>query len=229
MRRAHLGPLPDHVVSRDASGTGGRRQERGQHVDGRRLARAVRPEEAVDLARVDHQADPVDRAIAAELLDESIRLDRVRRRLASVSVGGAAGGAITIGPARRTSITVDPIPTRSPVLSATVPTICSPFTNVPLMDPRSRTVSPAPAGRRLHGDARSRRRPRGPRRRRRGRGRRRSARRRALRCRLADPRRWRSSAPWGSLGGPPPLRGPLGRPPPARAVEPPPQGTLARS
>ena len=46
----------------------------------------------------------------------------------------------------RTSITVDPTWTRSPVLSATVPTICSPFTNVPLIDPRSRTVSPAPAG-----------------------------------------------------------------------------------
>ena len=58
---------------------GGRRQERGQHVHGRRLAGAVRAEEAVDLAGRDGEVDPVDRAHVLELADEPLDLDPVVR------------------------------------------------------------------------------------------------------------------------------------------------------
>ena len=60
--RAHLRALLDDVVAGDARRAGGRRQQRRQHVHGRRLAGAVRAEEAVDLAGRDGQVDPVDGA-----------------------------------------------------------------------------------------------------------------------------------------------------------------------
>ena len=54
-----------------------RREQRGEHVDGGGLARAVRPEEAVHLAGLHAQVDPVDRARALlELPDEALGLDR---------------------------------------------------------------------------------------------------------------------------------------------------------
>ena len=49
-RRAHRGALADDVVARHARRARGRRQQRGEHQHRRRLARAVGPEEAVDLA-----------------------------------------------------------------------------------------------------------------------------------------------------------------------------------
>ena len=42
--------LGDDVVAGDAGGAPGRAQQRGQHPDGRRLARAIWAEEPVDLA-----------------------------------------------------------------------------------------------------------------------------------------------------------------------------------
>ena len=46
----HLRPLLDDVEAGDARAAGGRRQQRRQHVHGRRLAGAVGPEKSVDLA-----------------------------------------------------------------------------------------------------------------------------------------------------------------------------------
>ena len=78
-RRAHLRPLADDVVAADPRSAGRRRQQRRQHQNGRRLARPVRAEEAVDLARIDVEVDPVDRPRPLlELADETLDLDRVR-------------------------------------------------------------------------------------------------------------------------------------------------------
>ena len=75
-RLAHLRPLLHDVEAADARDAGGRRQQRRQHQHGRRLAGAVRAEEAVDLARRDGEVDAVDRARALlELPDEALRLD----------------------------------------------------------------------------------------------------------------------------------------------------------
>ena len=45
-------------------------QQTEQHPDRRRLAGAVRPEEAVHLARLDHEVEPVERPAGTERLDE---------------------------------------------------------------------------------------------------------------------------------------------------------------
>ena len=77
-RAAHLGALRDDVEARDARLAGGGRQQRREHEHSRRLARAVWPEEAVDLARRHPQVDAVDGAHAAlEVLDEAFDLDPV--------------------------------------------------------------------------------------------------------------------------------------------------------
>ena len=75
-RGAHLGSLLRDVVARDGRPARGRRQQRREHLDGRRLAGAVGAEEAVDLARRHVQVDPVDGAHAAlELADEALHVD----------------------------------------------------------------------------------------------------------------------------------------------------------
>jgi hypothetical protein len=75
---ADLRSLAGDVVAADARAAARRRQQRGEHVHRRRLARAVRPEEAVDLARLDPQVDPVDRARPLlELANEPLDLDAV--------------------------------------------------------------------------------------------------------------------------------------------------------
>ena len=77
-RLAHVGALADDVVARHARRARGGRQQRGEHQDGGRLAGAVRPEEAVDLAGLDAEVDPVHRAHAAlELANEAVDLDAV--------------------------------------------------------------------------------------------------------------------------------------------------------
>ena len=53
-----------------------RRQEAGQHLDGRRLAAAVRAEEPEDLAAFDLEADMVDRGEVPEAAREIVRRDR---------------------------------------------------------------------------------------------------------------------------------------------------------
>ncbi len=74
---AHLLALADDVVPADERGAGRRRQQGGQHVDGGGLARAVGPEEAVDLAGLDAQVDAVDRARPLlELPHQTAHFDR---------------------------------------------------------------------------------------------------------------------------------------------------------
>ena len=81
-RRAdHLpdsGPFPHDVETADTCRACGRGQQRREHVHGRRLASAVRAEEAIDLTRVDRQVDPVNGTRALlELPYQVIGLDRV--------------------------------------------------------------------------------------------------------------------------------------------------------
>ena len=77
-RGAHLRALRRHIIPGDAGAAGRRRQKRRQDVHRRRLAGAVRAEEAVDLSGRDTEVDPVDSARAVlELPDELARLDRV--------------------------------------------------------------------------------------------------------------------------------------------------------
>ena len=93
---AHLGPLLDDVEAADARRAGGRRQQRRQHQHGRRLAGAVRAEEAVDLAVLDGELDPVDgpRPLL-ELPDEPVDLDCVlgpTRPVYELGLGSRRGG-----------------------------------------------------------------------------------------------------------------------------------------
>ena len=77
-RAADLGALVHDVQASHARAAGGRRQQRGEHQHRRRLARAVGPEETVDLARRDLEVDAVDGAHAAlEVADQALDLDSV--------------------------------------------------------------------------------------------------------------------------------------------------------
>src|SRR6266542_6833048 len=77
-RLPHLRALFDDVVPRDARRTRSRRKQRREHVHRRRLAGAVRTEEAIDLSGIDAQVDAVDRARSLlELAHEVMRLDAV--------------------------------------------------------------------------------------------------------------------------------------------------------
>ena len=154
----HAGRLPDacavlgHVEPGDPRGSRCGWYEGREHLDRRRLAGPVGPEEAVYLSRIDVQVDAVDRAVAAVLLDQPLDDDVVAGvpgAAVSGDGGAAAGGSTTASPDSRTSMTVSPISTRSPVLSVTACSSRCPFTNVPLVEPRSWTMSPAPAGEKL--------------------------------------------------------------------------------
>jgi hypothetical protein len=57
---AHVGAVGGDVEAGDGGAPGGGRQQRREHVHGGRLARAVGPEEAVDLAGGDLEVDAVD-------------------------------------------------------------------------------------------------------------------------------------------------------------------------
>ena len=84
---ADLRPVLDDVVAADERRARGRRQERRQDVDGRRLAGPVRAEEAVDLAGRDGEVDPVDRARALLVLaDEPSDLDSIWRFVSHLTV-----------------------------------------------------------------------------------------------------------------------------------------------
>jgi hypothetical protein len=67
------------IDARDPGRAGGDREQRGEHLDGGRLASAVRTQEAEDLAGLDAEIDPADgidhAAAAAVLLDQPDRLD----------------------------------------------------------------------------------------------------------------------------------------------------------
>ena len=64
--------LRGDVVPVDHDAAGGRLQQPGDHAERRRLSRAVRAEEAVNLSRLDVEADAVDRGELAVLLDEIV-------------------------------------------------------------------------------------------------------------------------------------------------------------
>jgi len=82
-RAAHRRALARDVQPGHARAAGGRRQQRRQHQHGRRLARAVGAEEAIDLAGRHPQIDAVDRAHAAlEVADQAVDLDAVLGRRA---------------------------------------------------------------------------------------------------------------------------------------------------
>src|SRR6185436_1899238 len=75
---ADLRAVLHDVVAGHERGACSWRQQRRQDVDGRRLPRAVRTEEAVDLARLDREVDSVDRAGPFLVLaDEPANLDPV--------------------------------------------------------------------------------------------------------------------------------------------------------
>src|SRR5207302_8419787 len=63
------------VDAGDARLPGGRPQQRAEDADGGRLPRAIRPEEAEDLALVDRKVDAANRFELAVLLDEARDLD----------------------------------------------------------------------------------------------------------------------------------------------------------
>ena len=65
----------------------GRRQQAGQHLHRRRLAAAVRAEEAEDLAALDAKADVVDGGEVAEAAGQVLRLDG-RRAVVTAAAGG---------------------------------------------------------------------------------------------------------------------------------------------
>ena len=71
------------VAAQDGGAPRARAQQAHQQADGRRLARAVRPQEPHHLARLDAQVQIVDRRLVAEPLAEADGLDHaggVRRR-----------------------------------------------------------------------------------------------------------------------------------------------------
>jgi hypothetical protein len=73
-------PPPRHLVGRKAGDVAaaqqdpaaGRRHLAGEEVDERRLAGAVRPDDGVDLARLECERDVVDRGEALEALRERL-------------------------------------------------------------------------------------------------------------------------------------------------------------
>ena len=67
-----------HRLAEQLARAAGRRQEADQHFHRRRLAAAVRAEEAEDLAARDAEADMIDRDEIAEPAREPFRLDRRR-------------------------------------------------------------------------------------------------------------------------------------------------------
>jgi hypothetical protein len=77
---AHGVALADDVVARDARAAGGRPGERAEHVDRRRLAGPVGPEESEDLPGVNREAHPTDGLDLAEGLAQLVDGDRGWRR-----------------------------------------------------------------------------------------------------------------------------------------------------
>src|SRR5262249_48190024 len=92
-RAAHpVGLLPD-VEAVDDGRAGGRRQQRDEHANQRRLAGAVGAEQAEELAGLHRERNPVDGGEVAELLDDPLDVDGVH-----ISRGRTRGSAPTRGP-----------------------------------------------------------------------------------------------------------------------------------
>ncbi|ALE85348.1 hypothetical protein XF36_21140 [Pseudonocardia sp. HH130629-09] len=72
---ADPGGVADDVAAEHRGPAGRRREQRGQHADGRRLAGAVGAEQAQDLSAPGGEGDPVDRADLTEGPDQAVDLD----------------------------------------------------------------------------------------------------------------------------------------------------------
>ncbi|MNL17683.1 hypothetical protein D3C87_1387880 [compost metagenome] len=72
---AHKVSLAHHVVAEDACAAAIGPLQGGEHGNGGRLARTIRPEHAINDARRHVQRDAVDRAVLAEDFDEPLGLD----------------------------------------------------------------------------------------------------------------------------------------------------------
>ena len=70
------GGLPGHVLAREDHAARGRLVDAGEHVEERRLAGAVRPDQADDRALRHREVDVVDGDEAAELLAEPLGLEQ---------------------------------------------------------------------------------------------------------------------------------------------------------
>ncbi len=101
MRRAKLRPVGARVESEDAHRSGVRRAVALQRLDGRRLAGAVRPEQAEHLAPRDAQGETVNRAAIAVTHLEPGDFDRplgsAIHRSVSLSAGTAAPRLVRAG------------------------------------------------------------------------------------------------------------------------------------
>ncbi len=75
LQRTALGSAND-IVPRHDRGTAGGWHQRGQHADQRTLARAVRPEEAEDLAALYGESYIVDGQDRAKPLGDPFHIDR---------------------------------------------------------------------------------------------------------------------------------------------------------
>ena len=73
--RAHLLAVALDVEAVDGGVAAGRDEEAAEDADERRLAGAVRAEEAEDLAARDLQRDAVERADGAEVLGDVLNVD----------------------------------------------------------------------------------------------------------------------------------------------------------
>ena len=91
-----LAGVLDDVEAGDGRLAARRRQQRAQHPHGRRLAGAVRAEEAVDLAAPDLEVDAGDGVLVVEVADQGAGADG-----GVVIVGGHGGGLLC--PIRRTA------------------------------------------------------------------------------------------------------------------------------
>ena len=96
-RSAHAVGLVRDVEAVDARRAGGRRQQRREHPDERRLAGAVGPEQPEDLTVFDREADAVDGREVAELLDDLVDVDGGRHRRWQQHVRGHADREAPVG------------------------------------------------------------------------------------------------------------------------------------
>jgi len=88
-----------NVKAGDRDAPGRRPQERAQHVDRRRLAGAIRPQEREHLALTDIEADPVHSGELAKPSREVTDLDHVasrRKRYLGPGVGGECAGHVSM-------------------------------------------------------------------------------------------------------------------------------------
>ena len=97
--RAHLLGIARHVVPQDVDRSRGGTQQPAQHADGGRLARAVRPEEAVDAGTWDVEIDAVHRPDCTEYPRETARRDGVT----ILALGGCPSSGRTHGRAAGTN------------------------------------------------------------------------------------------------------------------------------